>query len=311
MSYTILIWDHIITFSDEVEHIWLSSNKKCLATYLFLFNRYVTPIAFIINLYAYFSTNWTLQRCDHFVRYEGAMHAIEIYVVAYMMLLRVKALYHQASPVCIWIPRCLRGLLVLEIGVTAFLLFHGQAVIHNPSSGVEACTMIFDKKLNVAASSSFAWMPLFYDTIVLGLTLYRTLPQVKGRGTGSIVARLLHDGILYFCVIFALALSLTLMIILAPPGVKNIMGQAEQLITVAMMSRITLSLKKAGMRPCELEMGSTGAIRIVQCPESTFAEDNVTLEWVAGPSCVTDAYSVDEETVPDGQKIIRLRWEET
>jgi hypothetical protein len=78
-----------------------------------------------------------------------------------------------------------------------------------------------------------------------------------------------------------------------------------------MMSRITLSLKKAGMRPCELEMGSTGAIRIVQCPESTFAEDNVTLEWVAGPSCVTDAYSVDEETVPDGQKIIRLRWEET
>jgi len=38
------------------------------------------------------------------------------------------------------------------------------------------------------------------------------------------------------------------MIVTAPPGIKNITAQLEQLITVAMMSRITLSLKRTAVR---------------------------------------------------------------
>ncbi|KAF8961215.1 hypothetical protein BDZ97DRAFT_1921419 [Flammula alnicola] len=49
-SFIVLIWDHIDTFTDEVELIW-KGKRKGLFVYLFLFNRYFTPLGFIINSY--------------------------------------------------------------------------------------------------------------------------------------------------------------------------------------------------------------------------------------------------------------------
>ncbi|KAF7296557.1 hypothetical protein HMN09_01062800 [Mycena chlorophos] len=163
-SFTILVWDHIITFSDEVEYIW--KGKKGPIIYLFLWNRYFTPLGFIINLYAYLSPSWTIERLVPF--------------------------------------------------------------------------------LESAAASASAWYPLLYDSIVFGLTVNRTLPLIRKREAGFILRKLLEDGLLYYSVIFAVTFVLTFMIVGAPPGIKNICAQMEQLITVAMMSRITLSLRKAG-----------------------------------------------------------------
>ncbi|THH15329.1 hypothetical protein EUX98_g9482 [Antrodiella citrinella] len=50
-SFTVLIWDHIVTFDDEVECIWTS--KMGPVVWLFLLNRYMTPLGFIVNLIAY------------------------------------------------------------------------------------------------------------------------------------------------------------------------------------------------------------------------------------------------------------------
>ncbi|KAJ8080981.1 hypothetical protein PM082_017816 [Marasmius tenuissimus] len=50
-GFTILIWDHIDTFAMEVEYIWLQ--EKSWLVYLFLVNRYLIPLGFIINLYVY------------------------------------------------------------------------------------------------------------------------------------------------------------------------------------------------------------------------------------------------------------------
>ncbi|KAH9987096.1 hypothetical protein BJV77DRAFT_802721 [Russula vinacea] len=58
-AFTVLVWDHILTFSDEVEYIW--KGGKGLNVYLFLVNRYLIPLSFIVNLWAYFSNSWTQQ----------------------------------------------------------------------------------------------------------------------------------------------------------------------------------------------------------------------------------------------------------
>ncbi|KAJ2932662.1 hypothetical protein H1R20_g4435, partial [Candolleomyces eurysporus] len=106
------------------------------------------------------------------------------------------------------------------------------------------CTMIFDPSISGIASAS-AWLPLLYDTAVLGLTLFRTLPSLKNRNSSYIMKRLFQDGLVYYTAIFAVTLVLTLMIIFAPEGLKNITAQLELLLTVAMMSRITINLKKS------------------------------------------------------------------
>ncbi|KAJ7037804.1 hypothetical protein C8F04DRAFT_1256714 [Mycena alexandri] len=269
-SFTILVWDHLLTFSDEVELIW--KGKKGPIIYLFLFNRYFTPLGFIINLFAYLSPTWTVEavqslipphrafRCTHFVRYEGVTVAIAVEVVGAMMLLRINALY----PTRKWITALLGILLAVETGINAWLISRGEPVNHNRASGVHACSMVFDPTMHgsfpfmnhtdtdpahsnrSSAASASAWFPLMYDSIVFALTVNRTLPSIRKKEAGFIVKKLLEDGLLYYSVIFSITFVLTFMIVGAPPGTKNICAQMEQLITVAMMSRITLSLKKAG-----------------------------------------------------------------
>ncbi|KAJ7465239.1 hypothetical protein FB451DRAFT_1402944 [Mycena latifolia] len=231
-SFTILVWDHALTFSDEVEYIW--KGKKGPIIYLFIFNRYFTPLGFIINLFAYLSPSWTVERF-------GCTVAIAVEVVGLMMLLRINALY----PTRRWITAMLGVLLVVETAINIWLISRGEPVLHNRASGVHACSMVFDPAISTAASAS-AWYPLLYDSIVFGLTVNRTLPAIRKKQAGFIVKKLLEDGLLYYSVIFSITFVLTFMIVAAPPGTKNICAQMEQLLTVAMMSRITLSLKKAG-----------------------------------------------------------------
>ncbi|KAJ7366446.1 hypothetical protein DFH08DRAFT_834360 [Mycena albidolilacea] len=195
-AFTILIWDHIDTLATEVEYIW--KGKKGIIVYLFLLNRYLTPLGFMVNLFAYLSPVWTN---------EGAMTVIGIHVVGIMMLLRIGALYSTQR---------------IVIGAV-FVLW----------------LVMFSVNASTIASSS-AWLPLLYDSVVLVLTLRKTLPLLK-KGSGTfMVKRLLEDGLIYYAAIFSVTLVLTIMIISAPPGLKNIAAQ----ITVTMMSRITLNLKK-------------------------------------------------------------------
>jgi len=232
-GFTILVWDHLVTSGDEIELIWKGS--KGILVYLFLLNRYLTPLGFIINLVAYNLPTWSVTSCQHFVRYEGAMTAIGIEIVGVMMLIRVLAMYrHQ------WAAVALALILFLAwIGVTAWLLSYGEPVIH--SDGVRSCTMVFTSGSLASAS---AWLPLIYDTYIFGLTLYRTFPSVRNKEAGKIVRTLFADGLLYYSVICTVNLVLTIMIIRAPVGLRNIVAQLELLLTVTMMSRITLNLRK-------------------------------------------------------------------
>ncbi|KAF8190589.1 hypothetical protein K438DRAFT_1831310 [Mycena galopus ATCC 62051] len=240
-GFTVLIWDHIDTFTTEVEYIW--KGKKGPLVYLFLLNRYVTPLGFIVNLFVPCLANpsrWNC-RCSHFICYEGSMTGIGIYVVGLMMLI---PLYSNKRLVVV----AVGTLWLIMFSVQAWLLSKGQAVVHNPESGVRACTMIFPPSLSTIASSS-AWMPLLYDSCILILTLIKTVPAtVKGqrappnrnRHDGSNIMKwLFQDGLIYYSWVVSLVISIGLNALLSGPYSR---------IPVTMMSRITLNMKKLGSK---------------------------------------------------------------
>ncbi|KAI0356419.1 hypothetical protein OH77DRAFT_1400860, partial [Trametes cingulata] len=239
-SFTALVWDHFITLGDEIEYIW--KRKKGPLIYLFFLNRYLTPLGFVINLFGSCDSPLTASRCQHFVRYEGSMTVIGINTTALMMLLRIYAMYEGRKLVVLFVT----AVFLVEFGVNAWLLTHGvgtkQTHIY---PAVKACTMIFDpEKVKGPIASASAWLPLLYDTIVLLFTLKRTYRGIKNPTAGRIMRILLKEGLMYYSVIFSITLILTLMIVFAPDGLKNLTAQTEYLMTVAMMSRITLHLKK-------------------------------------------------------------------
>jgi len=71
VSFTILFWDHIITFADEVEFIW--KGGKGPLVYLFFLNRYLIPAAFIVNLVAYSLQPWSFDSVNRPVFYAGSL----------------------------------------------------------------------------------------------------------------------------------------------------------------------------------------------------------------------------------------------
>ncbi|KAI0754894.1 hypothetical protein C8Q80DRAFT_1117449 [Daedaleopsis nitida] len=234
-SFTILVWDHLISLEDEIKYIW--KKKKGTLIWLFFINRYLTPLSFIVNLIAYFSYAFD----TNFVRYEGSMTVIGINTTALMMLLRIYAMYDNQP----FVVTAVATVFAIELGTNAWLLTNGMPVEHSPLFHGKACTMIFnpDQVKGWLAAAS-AWLPLLYDTIVLVLTVRRTFSEVKHPSVSRTMRILLKEGILYYSVIFSITLMLTLMIVFAPDGLKNATAQ----LTVAMMSRITLHLKKEAHR---------------------------------------------------------------
>ncbi|KAH7885177.1 hypothetical protein F5I97DRAFT_1883224 [Phlebopus sp. FC_14] len=262
-GFTVLFWDHCITFDDEVNLIW-NGNKGALV-YLFLLNRYLTPLGFITNLVAFTLPSWgaevcsivladctrlstsVFQTCRRSVRYEGALTTIGIQVVGLMMFLRIRAMYKENRLII----RGMACLFLIWVGVNAYLLTRGQALPH--ASGLHSCSMIFDESIK-KFSPAAAWLPLLYDTAVFLLTLNKTMPSIRQKQAGHIVYTLFKDGLLYYSLICAVNLVLVIMISRASVGISMIAAQLELLFTVAMMSRITLNLRKQAMYgPTETE----------------------------------------------------------
>jgi len=245
-SFTMLVWDHIITFSDEVEYLW--KGGKGLAVYLFFLNRYLIPLSFIVNLWAYFSTSWTLRSCGHFVRYEGSMTMIGISIVFLMMFLRIRALYARFLSIQAFV----FALFLIFVGINAYVLSHGIPVHHPSYPLVDSCTMIVDPKVGRVLASSTAWLPLLYDTVVISLTVYRTASSVYTRSTSNLFSVLFREGLLYYSVICTITLVLTIMINSTGQSIRNVASQLHLCLTVAMMSRITLHLRRFANSPDKL-----------------------------------------------------------
>ncbi|KAG1885250.1 hypothetical protein F4604DRAFT_1730746 [Suillus subluteus] len=209
VGFTILVWDHII------ELIW--QRPKKILVYLFLLNRYLTPLIFIVNLVAYTLPSWDDTSCRHFVRYEGATTAVGIEIVGLMMLLRVIAMYKNQ-----WAAIAPAVFLLLAwIVVTAWLLSHGEPVLHSDHVHYVSSETLSSGSI----ASATAWLPLLYDTYVFGLTLNRTLPSIRNKEVGHVFHTLFADGLLFYSVICTVNLVLAIMIVRAHEGIKNIAAQ--------------------------------------------------------------------------------------
>ncbi|KAL5501881.1 hypothetical protein ACEPAH_9142 [Sanghuangporus vaninii] len=252
-SYVILIYDHLLTLSDEVNYIWRGGKGPVI--YLFLLNRYFFPLAFAVNLYAYLSRTFNPAACKHFVRYEGATTVIAFGVTGLMMILRVNALYSGRSRI---VQVILCSLWLAQVGVCAWLLSTGMPVPH--STSLHSCSLILDPR-RMYLAALFTTALLVFDTTVVVLTLYKTLTVPWKSATAgklrsctsfgsnnALMKTILKNGLWYYAVVFSTNLTLMIMIVTASDGLKYILGQFSQLISVTMMSRITLHLRKIGAR---------------------------------------------------------------
>ncbi|KAF8164768.1 hypothetical protein B0H34DRAFT_793228 [Crassisporium funariophilum] len=221
-AFVMLVYDHALTFPEEVERIWKS--KFTGATVLFLINRYVTPLQFIIIIDAFHDPIWTKSL------------RIEVIVdldVNALSRLRELLLLH------LWLSA---NVTLSSIGVAT-----GFAVPLPP--GFVGCIFTGSNPLFPTI-----WvMPLITDTFIFTLTLWRTHTYFRGSSDTPVWRRrtiqvFIRDGLLYFLVIFMANLVNTLIFFIGEPDLKAVGASFSQLITATMISRLVLNLRSLAHR---------------------------------------------------------------
>ncbi|PPR02230.1 hypothetical protein CVT24_011458 [Panaeolus cyanescens] len=325
-AFVMLVYDHVLTFSDEVERVW--KQRMSGATVLFLINRYITPIQFIIIIDAFHDPRWTEEVCNQFVVFEGASTAAlvggylsEILTrVSVIMILRVYALYGQSK----WILGFLLLLLTTQIVITAIGLSQGTRVPLPPFlTGKSFETVLSDRVLipcdagciltgDTPLFPAVWFMPLVTDTCIFVLTLWRARAYWKQSGSTPIMHIFLRDGAMYFFVIFLANLVNTVIYYTAVEDLKAIGATFSQLITATMISRLVLNLRSiSDGRNNRTSSTAPSTLLPMQAASRRKVEDTFITRTIVGnlgEDIMTAFDSMDSESEKREYELNNVRW---
>ncbi|KAF8578068.1 hypothetical protein K439DRAFT_1639172 [Ramaria rubella] len=239
-AFAMLVYDIAITLGDEVERIW--KQPWTGATFLYAVNRYVTLFQRPIIVTAFTSPAWSrnLSACEHFVRFEGGSTLGLVATVAstVIMMLRVYAVWHRNR----------RVLIVLILFWVAQVAFSGMALgfsMRVPLPPILAgCILTGVNNL----FSPFWIMPLITDSVVFGLTLWRTMRYSKATRSMPLLKLFVRDGALYFLCISSANLLNVILFLVCRHDIGDLLVMAQtnffsQIITCVMVSRLVLNLR--------------------------------------------------------------------
>lgn len=254
---SILFYDYMITFGDEVEYIWMRLEPKARTLWLFFPNRYFFLLANTAMTALPFTSALTSQGCTQLQLTRQIALVINQGLVCLLLSLRVYALYGRSWRIAVSL---LLSAALLGAVALASQLFDRHDL---PPDAVQ-----YDCSVPVSRTSAIrlavAWEALFvYDAILFGLTLFKTLQTRRRYGNIPIPAMVLRYGVIYFAVIaLANAANITMYWFAGPflrGGLSLFAGSFSTVIT----SRFMLELYGAN------SSGSAGSARTEAQPPST------------------------------------------
>ncbi|KAF8200818.1 hypothetical protein BJ912DRAFT_583779 [Pholiota molesta] len=252
-NYVMLVYDHMLTFGEEVDKIW--SRQFTLPTLLFYLNRYVTHLQYIVIQVAFHETTWSdsmcvnfryrimrfiqswnPSRCRRYVKFAGASTTSLVAVAELVMILRVYALYLGNKYILAFLLSVLTG----QVIVSGWAVHNGMRVPQ--PAGFPGCVL-------TGKNSFFAALwgaPLVTDACIFALTLWRTARYMRKHGRMTVMELMLRDGTLYFFTIFGVNLMNTLIYFLALGDLKAVGASFSQILTSILISRLQLNLRYVG-----------------------------------------------------------------
>ncbi|KAF9446630.1 hypothetical protein P691DRAFT_732875 [Macrolepiota fuliginosa MF-IS2] len=278
ISFTLLIYEYLLTFVDEVERFWPwwlkaffnfqlqsisrdseNSNNRdgveaeeadtggrgcdlSCASVLFFLNRYLTIAGHVPVMWEYF---WRITKedirervCTHLQVYHQFLVVVIQFIVAWMMIMRIYALYERR----IWVAVLYVTISCLAVGTAIWAIINSKRSKKSPMMVIPyGCgqTLAAEEALYLAA----AWIgELVFDTLIFGMTLYKTLTLPRAGGIG-LLTMLMRDGTMYFAAMVVTNLANILSFILGGPFSRGSVTMATNAISSALVSRLMLNLR--------------------------------------------------------------------
>ncbi|KIJ63815.1 hypothetical protein HYDPIDRAFT_112783 [Hydnomerulius pinastri MD-312] len=238
MAISLLVYDHLVTFEEEVAYIW--RRPKLPSSLLFLLNRY---LGFIGNVAATSMSFVSLspKSCSSYSLFRQLLLVANQVLVCLLLTLRTYALYGRNKRVLAFMLTCGMGLAAAAVWTLV-----GQ---HAYPATIPGCHMAYDT--STAIHLAVAWEALFvYDSIVFFLTLAKTYKAGLRSGLFSsarkmnILVLICRDGALYYAIMAMANLANILTYYAAPPLMRGGLSTFASSISVTLMSRLMLNLHK-------------------------------------------------------------------
>ncbi|KAL1760806.1 hypothetical protein FB107DRAFT_255988 [Schizophyllum commune] len=228
-SMTVMVYDMLLTLSEEVATIW--SGKGSIGKYLFLVNRYVAPILFTFDLYC---------ACKRAYLPPNLLGIASLTSVEFILVLRTYALYRS---------KALLALLSFFCAISAATMM--GASLYLSVNVVELQNPSFPPPIQVGCTAKCAspicrrlltafWIPFFFtETVIFILTLRKSYGSVVGMTSQSKLVQVFYrDGFMYYV---GISIANLLVWIAAPVSLSYIATSVMRSLQVTVGSRYVLS----------------------------------------------------------------------
>ncbi|KAH9925758.1 uncharacterized protein B0H18DRAFT_365979 [Fomitopsis serialis] len=236
-GFSILIYDHILTFGDEVNHIW--NDRLGLVSIIFLLNRYIIPLVLAVDVYETMGLTSNhrsaVMLCKVWTTVQSYVTIASFMSIHAIVAWRLYALHGGQA----WIRRVLWIAAVVYVSSsTAIITVALVPIIADLQPFHHECVSSIPSYLWVA------WLPsVFFETLLFGLTVVAMLRQEKRRSFSTLSLLLYRDGMLYFVAVTVCSLFSLLVWALAPPSLIGLARYFALAMVNIAGSRLVLNLK--------------------------------------------------------------------
>lgn len=237
VGFTVLIYDHVLTFADEIKYIWKAD--RSLVSFLFFINRYITPVVLAIDLYDKGGiSDYISQRfCITWYYTEAAWYICSFAIIHILVIMRVIAIWGRPR----WIIILLTSLWLAYFSISCSVLF---SAAHS-----KAYTVHYDPllKLCYLTISHYLWACWVAPIILEGVLFVLSWIQISRTRQLSSETPLLYvlfrDGALHFAIIVFCSCFNMIVWIIAPPSLVALAKYFSLAIVNVMISRLVLNLR--------------------------------------------------------------------
>ncbi|KLO09484.1 hypothetical protein SCHPADRAFT_562858 [Schizopora paradoxa] len=252
-----MIYDHLLTFDDEVQLVWHA--PPSFAKYAFLFNRYCTA-AFLIT-FQYFMNAGSFKRevsdmtCRRVFISATILGVLSLSIANMLVLLRVVSLWDRNK----------RIFIVLVVGyfmatTATFTLTTMSLVKLYPYMFFEDVVGICYMPKKVFEVSAGWGSPMLFELLVLTAVCWNAIDRPRNAGTN--LTRALHrDGLMFFASLTAFRTFNVVMFIVARPTLMFVGCFFVWGMNTLILNRSLLNIQKAAMsmRGSHSSSGSMGS----------------------------------------------------
>ncbi|KAJ7053010.1 hypothetical protein C8F01DRAFT_1168636 [Mycena amicta] len=239
----VLLYDHLLTFSDEVDYIWSAPNT--VAKVLFLVLRYMVPLfllgeTIMMSGLSYISLSDTV--CKVWISTAAYAGLVSVAISNFLVLLRIWTFLPSRHTIVPWSLVFYVAMQLANVGVTTWVVLEMISVlVFEPSVGF--CT--FSSKPNVVG----LWVVgLAYELGVFCVVLWNAAAKQNPHNLES-DSRLLHvlvrDGLVYLVSLTALRVANTVIAIIAPVSSLFIIVFFIWASTTLITSRLIINQRRA------------------------------------------------------------------